>query len=277
MTPLWKEADARTPAGRKLAYGRDRVASPSDSLPVELPAAKPSPHPLDAPEHLFETVNGSPHYRGLGIRFHTITLAGRALTVAALADAADLLDQDDYARKFIEEDRAPYGLELWPASIMLAEHVLAAEPGRGRRALELGCGLGLVAMAATIHGWQVIATDHEESALQFARHNAGANSIAVPAFELLDWREPPQNREFDLILAADVLYQLVDHAPILTCVKHLLAPTGRALIVDPNRSVADRFPELAEAAGFEVSVTPVATTHPVIRSPTGRLYTLYPA
>lgn len=226
------------------------------------------------PEPLVETVNGSPRYRGPGIRIHTLTLAARPHALASLADAADLLDQDDYARKFIEEDRAPYGLELWPASIMLAERVLAAEPGRGRRAMELGCGLGLVAMAATMHGRNVVATDHEDSAFRFAEYNARANGIDVPAFERLDWREPPTGRKFDLVLAADALYQLVDHAPILACVRGLLAPTGRALIVDPNRSGAARFADLARAEDGDVHVTPVATTHPVTRSPTGRMFTL---
>ncbi len=185
----------------------------------------------------------------------------------ALKDAADLLDHEEFADRFLRQDMAPYGLELWPSSLMLAEDILKGEPGRDRSAIELGCGLGLTAMAAARKGWRVVATDHDPTSLAFAKHNVGLSDIAIEAFEKLDWRHFADRAgrhtaapalgtaRYARVFGADVLYQLVDHEPILQCIKALLATDGVALIADPHRGAADRFDAMAKAHGFEVTIT----------------------
>ncbi|HNQ24896.1 MAG TPA: methyltransferase domain-containing protein [Phycisphaerae bacterium] len=229
------------------------------------------------PGPLFEVVDGQERYRGLPVVRTSIALGGHTFQLAVLEDAADLLDHPDYARRFLEDNMAPYGVELWPSAVMLAGHVLAGEPGAGRSALELGCGLGLVAMAATLHGWRVLATDHEETALQFGRYHSELNGIAVAGWERLDWRQPPGGQRFDRIFAADVLYEGVNHAPILQCIAALLAPSGEALIADPRRGVADRFEMLAVEHGFAVEVVPACAAGPNGKDVQGRIFVLRPA
>lgn len=202
---------------------------------------------------LFDEQRDAPHYRGLPVIRRDIRIADECFTVMCLKDAADLLDLPDFADRFVEEDKAPYGMELWPASIALAEMVLSGEPGENRSAIELGCGLGLVSLAASRAAWNVTTTDYEEESLRFARLNARLSGVDNLTFAPLDWRDPPRNQKYELILAADVLYQLVDHAPILGCIETLLAPGGTALVADPHRGVADRFPDLARQRGFDVS------------------------
>jgi len=47
-------------------------------------------------------------------------------------------------------------------------------PGKGKRALELGCGLGLVTNRRALRaGYDVLATDYYEDALLFARPQTG--------------------------------------------------------------------------------------------------------
>ncbi len=70
-------------------------------------------------EGLFEGRPGDLRFRGLPVHEEAVVVAGRTFRLAGLRDAADLLDQPDYAKKFVEEDRAPYGMELWPAAPML--------------------------------------------------------------------------------------------------------------------------------------------------------------
>ena len=60
--------------------------------------------------------------------------------VAGVIDAADLLDEPDYAKRFLDDDCAPYGLELWPAAVMLAEYILQNDSNHVGRAIEIGCG-----------------------------------------------------------------------------------------------------------------------------------------
>ena len=212
-------------------------------------------HNPDNEGALFDSIEGVPHFCGLSVETHEITVAQRTVRIASLKDAAALLDQPDFAGRFVEEDLAPYGLELWPASRQLADQILAGEPGADRLALDLGCGLGLVAIAASMRGWRVTGGDHDATALRFSRHNAELNGTRVHEFIAFDWHDPPPNLAFERIFAADVLYQLVDHVPILRCIDAVLADGGNALLIDPNRRVADRFASVAEEYGFDVETT----------------------
>lgn len=231
-------------------------------------------------EPLFNWVDGVAHFRGLRVEHNAVTVAGRTFRIAGLKDAADLLDDPDFAKRFVEEDRAPYGLELWPASQMLADHILLGEDGANRRAVEVGCGLGLVAIAATIKGWRVLATDQEPTPLRFAKYNAKVNRVSVAGYALLDWHYPAAGKldlahaSFDRLFAADVLYQLVDHAPILGCISHLLTADGLAFICDPNRRVADGFASLASDRGWEVEVLTASPTSRCSAQVNGRIFVL---
>ena len=221
---------------------------------------------------LFDWKDGAPFYRGLPVERRVVTVAGQTFNLACLDDAADLLDEPDYAKRFLDEDRAPYGLELWPAAIMLAEYILQNDRSGGGQAIEIGCGLALVSMAASRAGWNVMATDNESTSLRFARYNAAQNDVRIDGYESLDWRNPAKERHFDRVFAADVLYQLVDHEPILCCLKVLLSPDGVALVADPNRGVADRFGAMAESHGFVVEVISAAATGPAGKRVEGRIF-----
>ena len=140
--------------------------------------------------------------------------------------------------------------------------------------IELGTGLGLVSIAAVAKGWRVLASDHDPISLRFAAYNAAINDARIERFELLDWHQPPQLPRFDRVLAADVLYQLTDHKPILSCIDQLLAPDAVAVIADPNRGVADRFPSMAEEAGFQVDISRTSAPRPEGEKVEGRIFTL---
>jgi predicted nicotinamide N-methyase len=201
-----------------------------------------------------EQLASSATFHGLPIERRRLTLEGQLYEVLTLKDAADLLDVPEFGRRFLDNNIAPYGLELWPGAVMLAEFIARSELGAGREAIEIGCGLGLLAIVATRHGWRVTATDNDENALHFAACNAGLNGVSIHKLDLLDWNEPPQALRYERVFGADVLYQLEDHPQIARCTQQLLAPDGVALFADPNRSVANGFPEVARDAGFAVEV-----------------------
>ena len=223
---------------------------------------------------LFERRNGLTCYRGLPLDRRRITIAGDAFDMIALKDAAALLDDAEFVRECEKTDRLPYGFELWPAALMLAEHLYRSEPAKGRRAIELGCGVGLVSIAAARTGWCIVATDCDPVPLQFAEFNAAANGVEIQAFELLDWHNPLTEFRFPRVLAADVLYQRSDHASILDCIDQLLEPEGMAIIADPNRGVADDFVPLAETFKFCVEIIPAAASLDGAAPVAGRLFEL---
>ncbi|MCH7596530.1 MAG: methyltransferase [Planctomycetes bacterium] len=252
-------------------------------------------------ESVFDWVDGEPFFHGLPVLHKSIEAGGRIFTIAGVKDAADLLDDSEIGRRFIEEDIAPYGLELWPSAVMLARQVMTGESGQGRAAIELGCGLGLVSLAASTANWSVEATDNDTDALAFTNYNAQLNHVRLAGSSVLDWHDsrPPLSRtrasdtprglkpaaqdgvgigsnesRYVRVFAADVLYQAVDHDPILRCIDGLLDDGGVAVLVDPNRGVADRFGELAEKAGFRVGTTPTSTRVDNERTVNARIFEL---
>src|SRR5919112_549670 len=92
-----------------------------------------------------------------------------------LSDAIldELLAEDDP-----DEDRLPFWAQLWPAGVALARAV-AARPLAGQRVLELGCGLGLVGVAAALAGATVLAVDRSPEAITFAAANAARNGVTL--------------------------------------------------------------------------------------------------
>lgn len=152
---------------------------------------------------------------------------------------------------FVRDERLPYWADLWPSAIVLAEHVLAAPRAAGR-ALELGCGLGLVTIAAQRSGREVTATDYYEDALLFTARNARSATGVLPRVRMVDWRDFPRDLgRFDLVLAADVLYER-DYGPLVaSVVARTLAPGGVALVADQGRVALGSFLEACAVHGLQ--------------------------
>lgn len=149
----------------------------------------------------------------------------------------------------------PYWAELWPSALALARH-LATRDLTDTRAIELGCGVGLPTVTALSRGAKILATDHYEAALDFTAHNARSNLEVEPETVLLDWREPDVMGmgTFDLVLAADVLYERKNAVALAGLVPKLLAPGGEALFADPRRDEAPVFFEAMAELGFEDTI-----------------------
>ena len=162
------------------------------------------------------------------------------------ASADALIDDEDFDR----DERLPYWAELWPSAIALSRY-LSRENLAGKHTIELGCGVGLPAVVALARGARVLATDHYEAALDFTTHNARTNLGREPETALLDWHAPQSLGTFDLVLAADVLYERRNAPALADLVPRLLAPEGEAVFSDPRRKDAPAFLELMEKRGFE--------------------------
>ena len=128
------------------------------------------------------------------------------------------------------------------------------------RAIELGCGVGLPTVLALSRGARVLATDHYEAALEFTIYNARTNLDLEPEVAVLDWREPSMQGLgiFDLVLAADVLYERKNAAALADLVPKLLAPGGEAIFADPRRDEAPVFLEAMQERGFEAAMEETA-------------------
>ena len=165
------------------------------------------------------------------------------LTHPSVAD--DLIDEEEFDR----DDRLPYWAEIWPSAIALARR-LSGEDLAGRRVVELGVGVGLPTLVALDGGAGVLATDYYEAALDFTRHNARENGLPEPDTALLNWHAGQDVGAFDLVLAADVMYEERSTRSLARLLPGLLKPGGEALFADPGRRYEPLFRELMQANGF---------------------------
>ncbi len=177
------------------------------------------------------------------------TVDEHTFSILKPANSDDLIREED----FVKDERLPYWADVWPSSIILAGKLLELK-GRGKTALELGCGVGLSTLAATSAGFDVLSTDYYEDALDVTRANVFRNLATIARTRMVDWRHFPEDLgTFDLVFASDVLYEK-EYAELLPLLlRRLLVPGGIALIADPGRVAAPVFVEACATHGLAIN------------------------
>jgi predicted nicotinamide N-methyase len=144
----------------------------------------------------------------------------------------------------------PHWAEPWPSGIALAQAAEAIPPGT--RVLEIGCGLGLPALAAARAGAEVLATDLSTTAIDLVRRSAGRNGLTLRA-EARSWSDPALE-PVDLVLGADLLY---GHRNVVELGEVLPRLAPQVWLTDPGRPLAPEFLAAARPA-WSVTSRPTA-------------------
>jgi predicted nicotinamide N-methyase len=166
----------------------------------------------------------------------------------------------------------PYWAELWDSSIGVATFLATRGWGAfddrfaslvdpvAPDVLDLGCGMGLTALASATLGGRVLAGDIEPPALLFARYNTLAMGSRA---RRIDWQRDRLGERFDVIVGADVLYERAQWDHLEPFFRHHLRPRGSVLLAEPSRTTSDSFAEWISDRGwsFEQHLQPVPT-HP---------------
>jgi ETFB lysine methyltransferase len=154
---------------------------------------------------------------------------------------------------FGDDERMPYWAEVWPASLLLTAWLLGHRRDiEGRTCLELGCGMGLSALAGAVAGGRVVAVDYEERAIAHAAANATANAVPV-SLAVMDWRRPClAEGRFEVLWGSDILYETRFYAPLVRLFRTLPAPGGRIWLSEPLRQVSRPVWGRLIADGFRV-------------------------
>ena len=171
-----------------------------------------------------------------------IALPCGELRIARPRDAEALLSEEAFG----EREFLPYWAELWPSGVALAR-VAGARAWRGARVLELGCGLALPGIAASLAGARVLATDWSDEAVAFAGANAARSGTAIETL-VCDWSDAEElvaRGPWDAVLASDVLYEPRNGELLLELVPRLVDRRGEILLADPDRATAAAFLETA--------------------------------
>jgi predicted nicotinamide N-methyase len=182
-----------------------------------------------------------------------IVLDGHDLRIVRPRNSEALLDEHG----FEHEEFLPYWADLWPSARALAG-ALEGRALRGAPVLELGCGLGVGALAAALAGGRVLATDWSAEAVAFAAENARRNDLEIET-AVVDWKAPAallDRAPWPVVIASDVLYEARNADTLLELLPRLVDERGEVLLADPQRAHAARF--LTAAAGAWTITTKAA-------------------
>jgi predicted nicotinamide N-methyase len=187
----------------------------------------------------------------------SIDLPSGELRVLQPSESAELPDEHEVAWAPL----APYWSVLWRSGVELARQ-LDGEPLGGLRVVELGCGLAIPSIAAARAGAEVLATDADPEALGLVARNAHNNDVHVET-AVVEWARPDdllRRAPFDLVVAADVLYERGSVALLLSLLPRL---ASRTWIADPGRPACEPFLEQASRRSWliETHVRGVVRIH----------------
>ncbi|MBP9955632.1 MAG: methyltransferase [Pseudomonas sp.] len=166
-----------------------------------------------------------------------------------------LLDAENMDRAFDAEetrrilDAPPYWCFCWASGLALARW-LAERPERvrGQRVLDFGAGSGVAGIAAAQAGAaEVVACDLDPQALAACRANAALNGVEL-GYSADFFAEAER---FDLILAADVLYDRAN-LPLLDA----FLSRGREALVADSRVRDFRHPRYRRLAVLDACTWP---------------------
>lgn len=202
----------------------------------------------------------------------TVFVDERTFVISRPQHSDKLLDEPAVHDAFAVDEYMPYWADLWPAARMLAKAVLHEAWTTGTKALEIGCGLGLPGVVGLSCGLQVTFSDYDACALRFAADNARLNGFEDFQAMQLDWREPPEDLRFPVILGSDLIYELRNVEPLVSFIRRVLAPSGVCLLTDQDRIPAHAFKETLEAQGLPYTCKVMRAGEPGGRRLKGTLY-----
>ena len=201
-----------------------------------------------------------------------VIVEDRTFIIMRPSESDRLLDHPSVRSAFAADEYMPYWADLWPAARMLAKAILRETWTPGQRALEVGCGLGLPGIAALAMGLHVTFSDYDATALRFAADNALSNGFHHFDTLQMDWRYLPENVQFPIILASDLIYEMRNIAPLVALIQKLLQPGGECLLTDQDRVPSHVLRDTLTAEGLPFTTKIMRAGEPGGRRLKGTLY-----
>ena len=183
------------------------------------------------------------------------TVGTRRLMLLRVKDLEDWIDRD--ALLHDDTPEPPYWALVWTGAESLARYVEEHVDCTDRTVLDLGCGLGLTGIVASLKGGRVTFADREPQALAFARVNAELNGCGGYRTQQLDFSHDTLDRRFSLILGAEIVYDRPQFPVLIDFLLRHLSGDGTALLADAHRTNTDGFYRLLDARGLVWTQTAV--------------------
>lgn len=121
------------------------------------------------------------------------------------------------------------------------------KPLKGKTALDVGCGAGLLCEPLARLGAEVTGVDAAPELIEAARTHAAGQGLAI-AYRACGVEEV--ENQFDLVTAMEVIEHVASPAAFLRSLADRLAPGGLLLLSTPNRTAWSRLLTITLAEGF---------------------------
>jgi 2-polyprenyl-3-methyl-5-hydroxy-6-metoxy-1,4-benzoquinol methylase len=124
---------------------------------------------------------------------------------------------------------------VWDSSKMLANEMKDFD-FKGKRILEVGCGLALSSLLLNHRNADVTATDYHPEAAGFLTENTRLNQVKAIPFLQANWLdEYDALGKFDVVIGSDVLYERQHVAQLSQFIERHANPNCEVILVDPGR------------------------------------------
>ena len=187
-------------------------------------------------------------------------LATGSVALYSLAEPERAIDAAALLRESVIAD-PPYWALVWTGARAIAAVLLHGPSLKHRRVLDLGCGLGLSGLVAAECGADVVFGDYLEEPLEFVRASLarrGSDQLsrdphAGTAHQVrrIDFTRDRLGERFDMILAADIVYDPAHYRPLAEFLDLHLEPGGSILLTESLRADARVFLDGLCALGFK--------------------------
>lgn len=187
----------------------------------------------------------------LRVRYQTLEFGKTDIHLRTLRDTQEFAD-DDGAAEAVGISSANWSIfgVVWPSAKVLA-HLMIDFEIKGKRILEVGCGIGLASLVLNSRSADITATDYNPSAGEFLRENVALNHGDAIPFMRTHWADPKTDMgKFDVIVGSDLLYDHWQVEQLSAFIDQHANLTCTVLIIDPGRRHYHRFSEAMVSLGY---------------------------
>ncbi len=185
-----------------------------------------------------------------------LKIGGKEMKILQIEDFESYLEELIETKDVGPKD-LPYWAKLWDTSFILAYFIGKQPIIPWQRMLEIGAGVGVVGLYASLCGHNVTITDIEEDALLFSRANVLMNNSGAEVRKL-DWNTPDIGDRYEVIFGSEVIYDRENYPLLVGFLRKALAPNGTIFLAKNSSLHAPAFfEELTRYFKFKQTVQTV--------------------
>ncbi len=189
------------------------------------------------------------------VRYTTFEVGNFDIHVRMLKDILQFGDNDGIAKSLgISSAAWPMFGVIWPSGMVLANLMLDYNV-KGKRVLEVGCGIALASLVLNERLADITATDHHPETEGFLVYNASLNNGKTIPFVQTGWAHSDSKDlgKFDLIIGSDLLYEEQNVELLATFINQHSRRQCEVIMVDPGRGLHAKFSKNMVGLGYSHS------------------------